>query len=72
MVPLGKFLMIGGGLMFLFGLLIMLGSRAGLGQLPGDVSFQRGNTLFHFPIVTSILLSIGLTIVLNIVLRFFR
>ena len=72
MAQLGKFLMIGGGAMFLFGLILMLGARAGLGQLPGDVSIQRGNTSFYFPIVTSILISIGLTIVLNLVLRFWR
>jgi hypothetical protein len=72
MMSLGKFLMISGGAMFLFGLILMLGARAGLGQLPGDVSIQRGNTSFYFPIVTSILISIGLTIVLNLVLRFWR
>ena len=33
-------------------------SRIGLGRLPGDIAIQRGNTSFHFPIVTCILISI--------------
>ena len=69
---LAKILMVFGAGLFVLGLLLYLGARAGLGQLPGDISMRRGNTSFFFPIVTCILLSLGLTIVLNIVLRFFR
>jgi hypothetical protein len=64
--------MIMGGLLFVIGLVLSLGARSGLGNLPGDFAFRRGNTSFFFPVATSILLSIGLTVVLNIVLRFFR
>ena len=39
-------------------------SKLGLGRLPGDIVFQRGNTTFYFPIVTSILLSLVLSAVL--------
>ena len=69
---LAKILMAAGALLFLAGILIVVGARLGLGQLPGDVAWKRGNTSIYFPIVTSIVLSIGLTVVLNIVLRFFR
>ena len=40
-----------------------------LGHLPGDISFTRGNTSFSFPIVTCILISVILTIVLNLFFR---
>jgi hypothetical protein len=48
------------------GLLMMLGVP--FGRLPGDISVRRGNFAFHFPIVTSIVVSILLTLLL----AFFR
>ena len=42
------------------GLLVMLGVP--LGRLPGDFSYRRGNFAFYFPLGTSILLSIILTL----------
>jgi len=42
------------------GLLMMLGVP--FGRLPGDVTVRRGNFAFHFPVVTSIVLSILLTL----------
>ena len=68
----GKILMGLGVLLFIVGALMMAGARMGLGQLPGDISVQRGNWSFHAPIVTSIVLSIVITIALNFFLRFFR
>lgn len=59
----GLFLMITGGIMLAGGKLF------GLGRLPGDIFFQKGNFSFYFPIVTSIILSLLLTIILNIFLR---
>ncbi len=44
----------------------------GLGQLPGDIRYQSGNVRVYFPIVTMILLSIVVTIVLNVAIRLFR
>ena len=63
---MGKFLIVLGLVIALIGMLISMGVP--LGRLPGDVSFRRGNTSFHFPIVTSIILSIILTLLLS----FFR
>jgi hypothetical protein len=48
------------------GLLMMLGLP--VGRLPGDISVKRDNFSFHFPITTSIILSIILTLLLS----FFR
>jgi hypothetical protein len=39
-------------------------SRIGLGRLPGDIMFQRGGATFYFPLVTSIIISIVLTVLL--------
>jgi len=44
------------------GLLIVLGLP--LFRLPGDIYFKRGNVSFYFPLATSILLSILLTVIL--------
>lgn len=43
-----------------------------LGRLPGDIRIQRGNLTCIFPLATTILLSIGLTILLNLILRLFK
>ena len=43
-----------------------------LGKLPGDLVFRRGDATFYFPLATSILVSIAITVILNIALRLFR
>ena len=70
MPEIGKLLIIVGGFVLLVGLFLTLGLRIPfLGKLPGDISIDRGNVHFYFPIVTCILLSLVLTIVLNAVFR---
>jgi hypothetical protein len=75
MAELGKILLGLGLLLVLFGGLILLGSRLGLpfGRLPGDFHWRSrsGSAQFYFPLATSILLSILLSLVLWI-LRSFR
>lgn len=53
---------------------LWLAGRFGLplGRLPGDIRIESGNTTFYFPIATSILLSLGLTLLLNLLGRFFN
>ena len=72
MENLARYLVIGGILLILIGGGVFLASRLGIpfGRLPGDIRIERGSGLFYFPIVTSCLLSILLTIVLNIIIRF--
>lgn len=41
-----------------------------IGRLPGDISFRKGNFSFHFPIMTSIVVSIILTLIFFIIGRF--
>lgn len=39
-------------------------ARLGLGRLPGDINIERGGWSFHFPLMTSIVISLVLTVVL--------
>ena len=51
------------------GLVFVLGGKLGLGHLPGDWTLRRGGWTFMFPLATSIIASIVLTLVLNLLLR---
>ena len=59
---MGKLLVVLGLVIAGVGLLVMLGLP--IGRLPGDVTVKRGNFTFYFPLATSILVSIILTLVL--------
>ncbi len=60
---IGKTLVILGLLIALAGLvLVFVGRVPWLGRLPGDIHIQRGNWSFYFPIATSIVLSLLLTV----------
>jgi hypothetical protein len=67
---MGKFIILAGVLIIIFGLFVLLierlGGRPGA-PLPGDIYISRGNFRFYFPIVTSIVVSILLTLVLWLV-----
>jgi hypothetical protein len=70
MPDLGKLLIIVGGVIVVVGLVLTFGLRIPyLGKLPGDISVDRGNVHFYFPIVTSLLLSLVLTLVLSVFFR---
>ena len=74
MENIARFLVIGGIILILLGGGVYLAAKFGipLGRFPGDIRIERGNGFFYFPIVTSCLLSILLTVVLNIIIRFFN
>jgi hypothetical protein len=63
-MDLQRFLIGLGLVILLAGLLWPLLSRIGLGRLPGDIMYQRGNATFYFPLASSILISIVLSLVL--------
>ena len=46
------------------GVLLLAGRVPGLGRLPGDIYIRRGNFSFYFPVVTSLLVSVLLTLLL--------
>jgi DUF2905 family protein len=67
---LGRVLIVAGVVIAVVGVaLVFVGRVPWLGRLPGDVHIERGNWSFHFPIVTSLLLSAVLTLVFYFVGR---
>ncbi len=70
MPEIGRLLVIVGIFVVVVGLVFMLGARIPfLGRLPGDISLTRGNTHFYFPLATSLILSLALTLLLNLFFR---
>lgn len=61
---MARFLITLGAVLLVAGLLWPYLARLGLGRLPGDIAFSRGNTTFYFPIVTSLVLSLVLSALL--------
>lgn len=59
------------GIVFLIlgGLVVVIGKVSFWGKLPGDIVFQQGNGSCFIPLATSILLSLALTVLLNVILR---
>jgi hypothetical protein len=74
MAGMGKLLVFAGVFIAFIGLLLVFFGRANLpiGRLPGDLVYRGKNTTVYFPVVTSILLSVVLTLVLWLVGRFGR
>ena len=63
MSDLGKILIVFGVVLVAAGLLLQLsGKIPWLGRLPGDIRIEREHFSFYFPITTSILISIVLTL----------
>lgn len=65
---MGKFLIIAGIVLVILGLIIQSGAKLPFpGKLPGDIVIDRGNFKMYFPITTSILLSIIITLILYLI-----
>jgi hypothetical protein len=71
---LGKWVIVLGLAVIAVGVMIWLAGKIGLpfGNLPGDIRVERPGFSFHFPLATGIIISIVLTLLLNILLWFFR
>ncbi len=70
MQELGRLLIVLGVLAVLAGgVLLLAGRLPWLGRLPGDLVVRRGPVTFYFPLVTSLVVSIVVTIVLNLFWR---
>jgi hypothetical protein len=64
---LGKMLILLGVFIILIGLLLLVGEKIPwIGRLPGDIIIRKKNFTFYFPIVTSILISIILTLLFTL------
>jgi hypothetical protein len=69
---LGLGLALMGGLLMLGTRLINSGHLPWLGQLPGDIRVERKGFSCYFPLATSILVSLILTLLLNLIVRILR
>ena len=71
---LGKWIfLLGLGLALLGGAVWLVGKTGlPLGRLPGDIRIERGGFSFYFPLTTSILISVGLTLLLGVLARFLK
>ena len=68
---LGKLLVLLGGIVVIVGLALILIGRTNLpiGRLPGDIVYRGKNTTFYFPLATSIVVSVVLSILLYVIGR---
>ena len=71
MADIGKLLIIVGGVIVLIGAIFLLAGRFNLplGRLPGDITYRGKNTVVYFPLATSIIVSIVLSLILWLVNR---
>ena len=70
MTYLGKVLIIAGIVLFLLGLIFVSGIKIPyLGKLPGDILIKKENFTFYFPLTTSIIISILLSIILWLITK---
>ncbi len=67
MTGLPRLLMIIGGILLIIGFLMQF---IKIGKLPGDILIKKENTTFYFPLMTSILISVILSVVFYIIGRF--
>lgn len=74
MESIARYLMLGGIILFLIGGGIYLAAKFGipLGRLPGDIRIEGENGSFYFPITSSIVVSVLLTLILNLISRFLQ
>lgn len=73
MEMMAKLLIFFGIILVIMGLVFLLLSKLlikDIGKLPGDILIKRDNFLFYFPITTAIVLSLVLTVILNLIFFF--
>jgi len=71
---LARLLIFGGLILIVVGGGIYLMGKLGIpfGRLPGDIHIEGKNGSFYFPVVTSLLVSIILTVIVNLIAKFFK
>lgn len=73
MTTIGKLLLIAGGIIIVLGLILTFSQHIPFfGKLPGDIFIKKNGFSFYFPIVTFLILSILITVIVNIILFFFH
>jgi hypothetical protein len=69
MSQLARILIVAGCVLAGLGVVLWVGERFGLGRLPGDFLWKRKGLTVYFPVMTSLLVSVVLTVLLNLFLR---
>jgi hypothetical protein len=70
--PIAKLLILGGIVMIVAGLLWAVGGKyLNLGRLPGDITVEKENFKFYFPVVTCIIISVVLSLIMYVI-RWFK
>ncbi len=69
---IGFFLIITAVILFVIGIVFLFMDKLPFFKLPGDIYIKKDNFVFYFPLATSIIISILLTIILNIIGKFFK
>jgi hypothetical protein len=71
MADIGKLLLVVGAVIILIGGVLLLAGRFNLplGRLPGDITYRGKNTVVYFPLATSIIVSIVLSLILWLINR---
>jgi hypothetical protein len=73
MQSLGKYLIIFGAVILITGVMIQFFPKLNFfGKLPGDIAYKKDGFSFYFPVVTSILLSLILTLIIWLINFFSR
>jgi hypothetical protein len=74
MTDFGKMLIVLGGVLLVAGVVLVLLGRTNLpiGRLPGDILYRGKNATFYFPLATSIVLSVLLSLILYVISRWRR
>jgi uncharacterized membrane protein YidH (DUF202 family) len=67
----GLIVIVGGIFIIIVGLLIYSGGLSWFGRLPGDIRYESGNVRVYVPIVSMLLVSLVLTLLFNLLRRFF-
>jgi hypothetical protein len=67
----GLLVIVGGIFIIIVGLLIYSGGLSWFGRLPGDIRYESGNVRVYVPIVSMLLVSLVLTLLFNLLRRFF-
>ena len=74
MMEIGKSMIFIGLIIVLVGLVLTFSDKLpfSLGKLPGDIIYKKENATFFFPITTSIIISIVLSLLFTLYGKFFR
>lgn len=74
MIEIGKSMIFIGFIIILIGIILTFSDKLpfSLGKLPGDIIYKKENSTFYFPITTSIIISIVLSLLFTLFGKFFR